>query len=264
MVIDLIDFFKKENVLLALLPVLAFVGALLFESGYASAYGYGYEFIEIDLKVMVVALVCVGVSLFPFLAYMVLFLSLVDSGTKQARVLAFKMVLPIPVLICSYMMGFESKLLLLFLLAMVVGWMFFLGRLFWKSRKLGWNDALLDIAASSGIKDFVGPQPRPKPKTVRDDFIAYFLIFSALLVVGMMIKGIGSGVAYWKSEYQTFTLDGAEVAIVAVYGERIIVAGITEDQFDRQISVIGKDSGKVVNLKKAYLNNFLTRTLYFF
>jgi hypothetical protein len=263
-VINLIEFLRKDNVLLALIPVLAFMGALLFESGYASAYGYGYEFIEIDLKIMVVSIICVSLSFFPFVAYLVIFLNLANYGTRQARFVAMKMILPIPLLVVSYIVGFSSKILALFLLVLAVGWVLNLGRVFWKSRKLGWNDALLDIANKSGTKQFVGPRPKEKPGTLRDEFTNYLSLSVTLLVVGLMISGVGNGVAYWKTEYQTFTLDGDEVAIVAVYGERIIVAGITEDQFNKRISIVGKDSGKVVNLRRAYLKNFITKSLYFY
>lgn len=257
------EFLSKEGVLLSIFPVLAFISALLFETGYADVFGFDHAFIEIDLKIMVVSIACVAIAFFPLFLYFYVFFRLASKGAKETRFLAIPMILPIPILIGLYMTGFESKIMGWLLVGSIIGGLFTFVRALVKSRKLGWKQAISEMATSQGLKDFTGPRPKGGEPTLKDEVIAYCVMLALLFGLGLMVRGIGSGLAHWKTNYQTFVLDGEEVAIIAVYGERVIAAGVTEDQFNSKISVIAKDSGKLVGLRSAYLKNFVSGTLYY-
>jgi hypothetical protein len=102
-----------------------------------------------------------------------------------------------------------------------------------------------------------------KEPTVLDKVIGYFVVLLILTLLGLMARGIGSGVAHWKNTYQTFILDGEEVAILSLYGDQIIVGGVTGDQFNTRLTILAKDSGKLVDLKEAHFENFLSAPLRF-
>lgn len=173
------------------------------------------------------------------------------------------MILPIPIVIGLYMTGFESKIMGWLLVGSIIVGLFTFVSVLVKSRKLGWKQAISEMATSQGLKDFNGPRPKGGDPTLKDEVIAYCVMLVVLFGLGLMVRGIGSGLAYWKTDYQTFVLDGEEVAIIAVYGEIVIAAGVTEDQFNSKISVVAKSSGKLIDLKSAYLKNFVTGALWY-
>ena len=256
------DFLLKESVMISVLSILSFVAAYLFECGYADAFGYAHTFIEIDLKIMVISIFCVALALFPLFLYFWVFLSFGFKREKEPRLVALKMIVPIPVLIFFYITGFESKIMkwLLIVSALLALWTFI--RVVYKARKLGWKQAVSEMAIAQGLKDFEGPRPKGGEPRVIDKIIAYCVMVLVLVAVGLMVRGVGGGVAHWKSNYQTFILDGEEVAILAAYGERVIVGGVTGDQFNTKLTVVPKDSEKLVDLKQAFFDGFLSEKLY--
>lgn len=257
-------FLSKETVILAVLSVLSFIAALLFEKGYADSFGYDHSFIEIDIKATVISLACIVVAFIPLFIYLYVIFDLLAKWTKESRLLGMQIAFPIPMLILLYILGFQSKIAVFGLIISLLFAFFTLSKVLWKSRKLGWKDALSNVAISNGLRDFVGPNPKAENKTstLSDDIVNFFKILIFFIIIGFMIRGVGVGVAYSKSEYQTFILDGEEVAIIASYGEIIIVGGITEDQFDRRISIIPKNSDKIKNITKAYFKEFITPSPY--
>lgn len=253
------NFFLKESVIVSTLSILAFVAAFLFECGYADAFGYDYVFIVIDLKIMVISMVCVAIVSLPLGVYFWVFFSFGFRKEKEQRLIALQMILPIPVLIFLYISGFDSKIMFwLLCMALFLAFVTFL-RVLFKARKLGWQEAMSHIATAEGIKEFEGPRPKVREPRVIDKVIGYCVILVILMALGLMVRGIGSAVAHWKSNYQTFVLDGEEVAIIAAYGERIIVGGVTADQFNTRITMVPKDSEKLIDLKNAYFTNFLSK-----
>lgn len=255
----MINFFLKESVIISTLSILAFVAAYLFECGYSDAFGYDYVFIVIDLKVMVISMACVTIVSFPLVLYFWVFFSLAFRQEKEQRLIAVQMIMPIPVLIFLYMSGFESTVMFwLLCIAVFLAFVTFV-RVLFKARKLGWQEAMSHIATAEGIKEFEGPRPKRKEPRVIDKVMGYCAILVILMTLGFIVRGIGSAVAHWKSNYQTFVLDGEEVAIIAAYGERIIVGGVTGDQFNTKITIVPKDSEKLIDLKSAYFTNFLSK-----
>lgn len=257
------NFFLKESVIISSLSILAFVAAFLFECGYSDAFGYDYVFIEIDLKKMVISILCIAICFFPLLIYFWIFFFLGLRKEKESRLIALQMVLPIPVLIFLYISGFDSKIMnWLLALSILLAAITFI-RVLFKARKLGWHEAMSQIATAEGIKEFEGPRPKGREPRVIDKVIGFCVVLLFFVALGLMVRGIGSAVAHWKNTYQTFTLDGEEVAIIAAYGERLIVGGVVGDQFNYKLSVVPKDSEKLIGLKIAYLPEFLSEPFYF-
>lgn len=263
--IALKSFFQKDSVIISMLSILSFIAAYLFECGYSDAFGYSHAFIQIDLKVMVISIACLIALFFPLVMYFFIFFSLVFRREKEIRLVALPMILPIPVLILFYILGFESSILKwMLLLAVLMGLCTFLNVVY-KSRSKGWKIAMSEVAAANGLKDFGGQRNAESAKeaTVLDKVIGYLVVVLILAVLGLMVRGVGSGVAHWKTTYQTFILDGDEVAILSVYGDYIIVGGVTEDKFNAKLTVLAKDSGKLIDLKEADFESFLSKPLRF-
>lgn len=249
--------------MISTLSILSFVAAYLFECGYADAFGYAYTFIEIDLKVMIISVACLAIAFFPLVLYFWIFFSFGLKREKEPRLIALQMILPIPVLILLYVTGFDSTISrwLLFFATVLALWTFL--KVVFKSRKLGWKVAMSEIAMAEGLKDFEGARPKGNEPRVIDKIIAYCAILFVLAAFGLMVRGIGNGVAHWKTNYQVFFLNGEEVAILAAYGERIIVGGVTGDQFNSKLTIVPKDSEKIIDLKNAYFERFLSEPLRF-
>lgn len=247
--------------MISTLSIVSFIAAYLFECGYADTFGYAHVFIEIDLKKIVISMVCLVVAFFPLVLYFWVFFSFGFRKEKEHRFIAVQMILPIPVLIVLYVSGFDSSIMKwLLVFAVLLGlWTFV--KVIFKARKLGWKEAMSQIAMAEGLKDFDGPRPKGEEARVLDKVIGYGVILVVLFAFGLMVRGIGVGVAHWKTNYQTFNLDGDEVAILAAYGERIIVGGVTGDKFNTKISIVPKDSQKLVDLKTAFFENFLSEPL---
>ncbi len=248
-----------------MLSILSFIAAYLFECGYSDAFGYSHAFIQVDLKVMVISIACLLTLFFPLMMYFLVFFSFALRQEKEIRLIALPMILPIPGLILFYILGFES---------IIIKWMLFLSiflglctflKVVYKSRKMGWKLAMSEVATANGLKDFGGQRKlgNEREPTVLDRVIGYFLILLVLTALGLMVRGVGAGVAHWKQTYQTFILDGEEVAIISVYGDQVIVGGVTDEQFNTKLTILAKDSGKLVDLKEAHFESFLSEPLRF-
>lgn len=253
----------RDGFILAVLPVLAFVVSLIFEMGYADAFGYDYFFIEIDLKGIVVALVCVIFVLLPLIIFLYAFLYLIQSDSRKVRVAALPMLYPVFSMLLLYITGFQSTIMkgLLLISLCFLGWT--LLKLFYKARTNGWTQVLGDYADAEGVKERAKVGGSDKGLMLKDYIYMALTIIVFILLVVFMIRGIGFGVAHWKTSYSTVNRDGEELALVASYGDVFIAAGVYDDKFNSKITVIPKDSDLLKDIKSARLDNFISSGLWF-
>lgn len=253
----------RDSFVLAALPVLAFVVSLIFEMGYADAFGYDYFFIEIDLKAMVVALVCVVVVLLPLILFLYAFLYLIQSDSKKVRVAALPMLYPVISMLFLYVTGFQSTIMkwLLFFSLGFLGWT--LIKLLFESKTKGWKRALGEYADSEGVKDRSKSEGAIADLRPQDYLYMSMAVIVFVSLIIFMVRGIGFGVAHWKTSYSTINHDGEEYALVASYGNKFIAAGIYEDRFNNKITIIPSDSELLKDIKSARLDDFISSGLWF-
>lgn len=256
------EFLNRDSFILASLPVLAFVVSFIFEMGYADAFGYDYYFIEVDLKVMVVALVCVVVVLLPLFVFLYAFLFLLKSDSKKIRAAALPMLYPVFSMFGFYITGFQSTVMKVFLSGSLVYLAWTLIKLFFKARSRGWEHALSEFAESEGVLERSKSENPDRSMMFRDYLYMWATVLIFTLSVVFMIRGIGFGVAHWKSNYSTVMLEGEEYALVAAYGDRFVAAGIFEDRYNYKISIIPKDSEVLKDIKSARFTDFISLGLW--
>lgn len=253
----------KREIFLATTPILSFIGAYIFETGYADAFGYPHELIEIDLRATVISLI-LGISILtPAYLFYALFFTFALRPEIELRFIAMNFVYSIPALILAYALGFSSieiNLLLLFsvLLGLITpGWYII------KYRHLPWNEALKIAASTQGIKERNQHTFTEEIQlSARDRVYQAVFIIAVLAVFALMLRGAGSAVALWKSSYHTFLIKDQEVAILAAYGDTLILGGVTDDMFDGTISVIPKNSESIKQIRLAHMQRFLPTNKY--
>ncbi|UHG95834.1 hypothetical protein [Pseudomonas sp. 7-41] len=253
---------ERDGFVLAALPVLSFVVSLIFEMGYADAFGYDYFFIQIDLKAMVVALVCVVLLLMPLVVFLYAFIYLIQSDSRKVRVAALPMICPVIAMLFLYITGFQSTMMK-WLLFISLGFLAFtLLRLLFKAKTKGWENALGEYADAEGVKDRSKSLGNKELRSQDYLYISLTIIVFISLVI-FMIHGIGFGVAHWKTNYSTINHDGEEYALVASYGEKFIAAGVYDDRFNNKITIIPGDSEMLKDIKSARLDDFISSGLWF-
>lgn len=248
-----------EGLAIAFFPVIAFASALIFEIGYADAFDYSYEFIDVDLKLTIFAMFWICLILAPFFAYCCFFLWAARRGGLGARLIAFQMVLPLPMLVGWYMTGFQSHYFAIGTAVTFLIWIIPLARFsyFWLRYDL--SGAIEKLARSDGI------QAEPRHPLKSDELAWYDKIFSVvflvviILILAVMARGAGSFVAYSKSGFPSFFSDGKEYAILSAYADRFVVGGVTDGKFDGNVYIFAKNSERLVNVRKKYYDNFLSR-----
>ncbi|AZF00354.1 hypothetical protein C4J95_2893 [Pseudomonas orientalis] len=256
------EFLKKDSFILASLPILSFVVALIFEMGYADAFGYDYYFIEVNLKVMVVALVCVIIVLLPLLIFLYAFLYLLKVDSKKTRAAALALMYPVFSMFGFYITGFQSNVIKLLLSCSLLYLAWTLAKLFFKARSKGWEQALEDYADSEGVQERSKVDGPIKSMTFKDYLYMWAAVLVFILSILFMIRGIGYGVAHWKTSYSTVMLDGEEYALVAAYGDNFVAAGVFEDRYNYKISIIPKDSEALKEIKSARFADFISLGLW--
>ncbi len=247
----------REGVMLAVAPVIAFGVALMFETGYADAFGISHELIDVDLRGMIISAIVV---LFAFIPFISCTYFLFHLGTRRERIIrwwAIQLMMVLPMLISIYVSGFTSYLAYAGLgLALAFGSIAVMN-VAWRARKIGWKEAFEKAADSEGIKEFSGQRPASKPPRIWDKLLACIIVLFLFTVLALMIQGVGKGVAKFKSAYPTFTMDGKPYAILSGYGDRFVLGGIEDNSFDGNISVVPKNSEKLTNISVKRYDNFL-------
>lgn len=255
----------RDSLLVASMPVLSFMGAYLFEVGYADVFGYDHYFIELNIKSIVLGLVCVVAIFWPCVLLILGMVHVIKDHGRVGRAVALPFLFPAGGMIGLVMTGLQSKFMIAFT---VVTAFFAIAQLAWvyfKYKFIGVSEAFENFAKSQGISTFVGPPaPSTKPK-VFDKLIAYFMMTVLLVLAGILIRGAGVGVAHLKTSYTIVELESQEYALVAVYGDAMILAGITAESHNKEIVVKSRSSSKPFKLRTAYLPNFTSKnTLYFY
>lgn len=252
------DFLTKEAVLLAFLPVISFIWALLFEIGYADSFGYSYSFIAIDLKVMIVSLAVSAGILIPIGFFYILFVRLACSGSKFDRLIALELIIPVIIVIPCCIAGFGNNifngLLIIFLVLSLLKFACFGLYALW----FGWFEAVARAAQFEGLGDLPANFRFRLELIGKNIVTVYILILVALFISGLMVRGVGTAAAHWKSGYQTFVMEGKEYALIATYDDLVILGGVVEDQYDGLVSILPKNSDKLANLRSAKLKGFLS------
>lgn len=256
----------KREIFLAATPILSFIGAYIFETGYADAFGYPYELIEIDLRATVISLI-LGISILaPAYLFYALVFTFALRPELELRFIAMNFVYSIPALILAYALGFSSIEINLLLLLSVLAGLIIPGWYIIKHRNLPWNEALKIAASTQGIKERNQHTSTEEIQLSARDRVyqAVFIIavLAVLAVLALMLRGAGSAVALWKSSYHTFLINDQEVAILAAYGDALVLGGVTDDMFNGTISVIPKNSESIKQIRLAHMQSFLPTNKY--
>lgn len=251
------EFIRKEGFLLAVLSVTAFCVSYMFEIGYADAFGISHELIDIDLKAMVAAVAAVLLSLIPLVGYCYVMFRLGTEKSRHTRWFAIRMVMPLPMLFSVYLTGFTS----LFVWASLLFAVFFSGvsivLVALKARKVGWLQALTTAADSEGIKEFNGQRETSGQPTVWDKLLGVLMVVFLFVVISLSVRGIGMGSAHIKSAYPSLEMEGKTYVVLANYGDRFVLGGVGDGQYDGNTYVIPKNSEKIINLKLVRYDSFL-------
>lgn len=62
-----------------------------------------------------------------------------------------------------------------------------------------------------------------------------------------------------KTAFPTFVMDGKSYVVLAGYGDRFVLGGIVNGQFDENTLVIPKNSEKIINLKAVYYESLYNK-----
>lgn len=252
------EFLTREAVLLAFLPVLSFIWALLFEIGYADSFGYSYSFIAIDLKAMIVSLAVSAAILIPIAVFYAIFVRLASSDSRSDKLFALELILPVIILIPCCIAGFGNKILNAIFFGTLIFAVSKYCVLGLYTLRFGWSEAVARTARQEGLEEMPANfRVRLKIGT-KGVFSIYVVVAIALIVSGLMVRGVGAAAAHWKTGYQTFIMDGKEYALIAAYDDLLILGGVVEEHFDGLISILPKNSDKLENLRGAYLKGFLS------
>jgi multisubunit Na+/H+ antiporter MnhF subunit len=252
------ELLTKEAVLLAVLPVISFIWALLFEIGYADSFGYSYSLIEIDLKIMIVSLAASAAVLVPMAAFYILFVRLACSDLKSDRLLALELILPVVILIPCCIAGFGNKIFNVLLIGSLSFALSKYAVIYLRALQYGWTEAVARAALFEGLTDRP-PTFRVKEKLgAKSVLTIYFVIALMLVVSGLMVRGVGTAAAHWKTGYQTFVMEGKEYAVIAAFGDLVVLGGVLEEHFNGLVSILPKNSEKLVELRGAYFKDFLS------
>lgn len=251
------DILSKEAVVLSAIPIFSFVFALAFELGYADAFGYSISFVDIDLKITVVALFVVFIIMYPLFMYVEALYRLGTSAKITSRYLAIQLVMPFPLLLSCFISAFSSVTVnillgLTSLLALSVGASYLL-----KVPKHGWLGAWELAAKNGGVKEFSGDRPESGPANIVDKIFAKLFLVVVLVVFLSVIRGVGSTVAHLKTSYDIFDLDGNSVAILAGYGDRLVLGSYSGNQFDGKVFILSKSSEKLNGVSRVVFQKFL-------
>lgn len=239
----------KEGVLLALLPVVAFYAAWMYEMGYADVFGISRELIDVDLKMMIPALLAVSASFVPFCLYGYLLFCLGTNRRKEVRWWALKLLMPLPLIPLVYMSGFTKSSF--YPAAALASGVFVVSlvSVSLRARKIGWRQAILAAAEAEGIKEFGESHQQVRHPKIWDKLIAIAVILFLIMIFSVMIGGVGKAVARLRTGYSSFEADGKSYVILAGYGDRFVLGGVKDGKFDKTTYVIPKNSEKLVDVK---------------
>lgn len=239
----------REGVMLAVAPVIAFGVALMFETGYADAFGISHELIDVDLRGMIVSAIVVLAAFIPFISSSYFLFHLATRRERETRWWAIQLLMVIPMMICIYVSGFTSYLAYAGLGLALAFCSIAVLNVAWTARKVGWKEAFSQAADSEGIKEFGGKRPMSNPPKIWDKLLACVIVLFLFSLLALMIQGVGKGVARVKSVYPTFMMDGKPYVILSGYGDRFVLGGIKDQSFDGNTFVIPKNSEKLINIK---------------
>ncbi|WIN05189.1 MULTISPECIES: hypothetical protein [Pseudomonas] len=251
------EFMRKEGFLLALLSIASFWVCYMYETGYADTFGISHELIDVDLKAMVIGIAVVVLSLVPLVGYCYVMFKLGSTKSRHSRWFAIKMVMPLPMLMCLYVSGFTSLLIWVGLAFAVFFSTISVIVVAIKARKIGWMNALAAAADSEGIQERNGERTPSGDPTIWHGFFGLVMAFFMVVMVSLIIRGVGIGVANTKVAYPSFTMDGKVYAVLSNYGDRFVLGGVDEGHYNGNTYVIPKNSDKIINLKLVRYKGFL-------
>lgn len=249
-------FKMTEGIVIAAFPVFGFISALMFEMGYADAFGYSHELIDIDLKLTLVAMALIALVLAPLVIYCWAFWWSASRGGAGGRLVSFQMILPLPMLICWYMTGFQSANLAVGLGISVFIAMLPLIKLAYLCLRHDFSMALDIMVAAQRLR------AKPEKKAGGSNVAWYEKAFAVLLLsvcviaLALMARGVGSLVAHNKSAFSMFVSDSKEYVILSAYADRFVVGGIANNAFDGNIYVFAKNSERLINIRVKRYDNF--------
>ncbi|WP_425221756.1 hypothetical protein [Pseudomonas sp.] len=251
------NFIEKEAVILSLIPVVSFICALAFEFGYAEAFGYSSDFIEIDLKSTVLAMFGLVLVLFPFYIYMETVFRLGSSEKRTHKALAMFMIGPLLLMFIALLSGFRRDIVNVALLCTAVAVVFCLVAYLLNVPKYGWNGAWEEMAKLDEVPDRESSKPERSQPGPADKVIAKFFLILSLIAIVFFVRGAGVAAAKWKQSFYVFKLGEKDVAILAGYGDNLVLGGYANGQFDGTTYLLPKSSGEIVGVSRVRFNEFL-------
>lgn len=249
----------RDSLFVASMPVLSFMGAYLFEMGYADAFGYDYYFIELNIKSIVLGLVCVVAIFWPGAFIIFAMVQVIKEHGRIGRAIASPFIFTVFGIFGFIASGLESQFMKWFTISAVAFALFKLALVYIKLRWIGVSDALEKFATSEGILTFVGPPSPPSKPRVLDKLTACFMLTVILVFAGFLIRGAGVGTAHLKSSYTVIEYESHEYALVAVYGDTMVLAGITEEAHNKEILLKNKSSSSPFSVRNAYFPKFTSK-----
>lgn len=258
----------KENFLLTLLPVFSFIGAYIFEAGYASAYGYDPYFIQLDLKLIVVGLIIVLVLLWPVAFLVFIMVSLIKKYGRRGRGVALCVLPLLLAILFNLAVGLRSSIAK-FLIGLTVFFILYeAAALLFRVRTYGWGKAFDELAKSHGVSEQKPADDDSKKKSLPEivyGMQAWVMVTFILCLCILIIRGAGVGAAVLKETYSVVSIESKEYAVVAVYGDSMVLAGITEEKHDGRITILHRSANPALEIKEARLKEFLSeRTMFLY
>lgn len=252
------SFRVSEGMALASFPVFGFIAALLFEMGYADAFGYSYDLIDIDLKLTLAAMAVIALIFTPLFIYCWFMLWAARRGGVLGKLAAIQMAMPLPMLIMWYMTGFQSRNLAIGLMVAALVALLPLIKLGYLCLRHDLPMALGIMAASQQINAGAG-KGADRQVAWYDKVFAIFMLALCAVVLVVMTYGVGSFFAYNKSRFSMFISEGKEYVILSAYADRFVVGGITGKVFNGNVYVFAKNSERLINVRKKRYDSFWSR-----
>lgn len=249
--------FDNESVALAAIPVAAFMLAFAFESGVADAYGFSYVLISIDLRVMVYSIAMVVLFSFPLFVYWRFMFSLVSSHKGADRMLGFPLCMFLPFLVLCYASGFDKQICIISAVVGGLGCTISIVSVATKAFSHGWKNALKESAKSEGYKDIEGWRYSDGPIRTKDRVIADTVMLFVVICMFGMVHGSGKAYSQIKDVYEVLSIDGSELAILAGYGDRLILGGVVGGRFNGKITIKTMSSDGLSDLQQVRIPNML-------
>lgn len=248
----------KDSFLLAAIPVIAFVLSLSFERGVASAYAYPFEFISIDLKVTIRALFLSATLAFPLYLSARVLIYLISSKKAEHRWLSVQIILPLPIILFSYLTAFNIQIVVLALASGSILLIVQTCRLLLTAWRHGAKNSLQRIAHSDGFRDIDEWKTSASPPTITDKIIVNLIFTAAFIFAFQLSSSLGKTYANLRKNYDIVYIENAPHAILSRYGDLLILGGIEGNKYSYTTSAVNIYDTRLGVIQRKRIEKFLS------